>query len=131
MDDPPSIDSLIAGLLADTESARKYAVYQLQGLLADPSFADAFIQGDGLPALRACVLDANGNAQAYALGSLVVLLELDMGWEGVDGEVVEKVGSMLLLVGGRGCAEGMVTDKRRDFEYVECMARSWDVATEQ
>lgn len=91
MDDPPDVATLVSGLLADTESARKYAVFKLQGLLADPSFADAFIQGDGLPALRACVLDANGNAQAYALGSLVVLLELDMGWEGVDGEVVEKV----------------------------------------
>lgn len=92
MDDPPDVATLVDGLIADSESARKYAVFKLQGLLADPSFADAFIQGDGLPALRACVLDANGNAQAYALGSLVVLLELDMGWEIVDGEVVEKVG---------------------------------------
>jgi engulfment/cell motility protein 1 len=91
MDDPPDVSTLVAGLIAESESARKYAVFKLQGLLADPSFADAFIQGEGLPALRSCVLDANGNAQAYALGSLVVLLELDMGWEGVDGEVVEKV----------------------------------------
>ena len=43
-------------------------------------------------ALRLCVLEAGGNAQAYALGSLLVLLELDMGWEIVDGDVVEKVG---------------------------------------
>jgi engulfment/cell motility protein 1 len=93
MDDPPDVATLVAGLVADSESARKYAVFKLQGLLADPSFADAFIQGEGLPALRSCVLDANGNAQAYALGSLVVLLELDMGWEIVDGEVVEKVGT--------------------------------------
>jgi hypothetical protein len=47
-----------------------------------------------LPALRLCVLEAGGNAQAYALGSLLVLLELDMGWEIVDGDVVEKVGVM-------------------------------------
>jgi engulfment/cell motility protein 1 len=93
MDDPPDVATLVAGLIADSESARKYAVFKLQGLLADPSFADAFIQGEGLPALRSCVLDANGNAQAYALGSLVVLLELDMGWEIVDGQVVEKVGT--------------------------------------
>ena len=91
MDDPPDVATLVAGLIADSESARKYAVFKLQGLLADPSFADAFIQGDGLPALRLCVLEAGGNAQAYALGSLLVLLELDMGWEIVDGEVVEKV----------------------------------------
>jgi len=92
MDDPPDVATLVAGLTADNEGARKYAVFKLQGLLADPSFTDTFIQGDGLPALRSCVLDAGGNAQAYALGSLVVLLELDMGWEVVDGEVVEKVG---------------------------------------
>lgn len=91
MDDPPDVETLVAGLNANSESARKYAVFKLQGLLADPSFADAFIQGDGLPALRECVLAASGNAQAYALGGLVVLLELDMGWEVVDGEVVEKV----------------------------------------
>lgn len=91
MDDPPDVATLVAGLITDSESARKYAVFKLQGLLADPSFADAFIQGDGLPALRLCVLEAGGNAQAYALGSLLVLLELDMGWEIVDGDVVEKV----------------------------------------
>lgn len=95
MDDPPDVETLVAGLNANSESARKYAVFKLQGLLADPSFADAFIQGDGLPALRECVLAASGNAQAYALGGLVVLLELDMGWEVVDGEVVEKVSENL------------------------------------
>lgn len=98
MDDPPDVATLVAGLVAESESARKYAVFKLQGLLADPSFADAFIQGDGLLALRSCVLDANGNAQAYALGSLVVLLELDMGWEVVDGVIVEKVSLSLWSV---------------------------------
>ena len=102
MDDPPDVETLIAGLVANSESARKYAVFKLQGLLADPSFADAFILGDGLPALRECVLVTNGNAQAYALGSLMVLLELDMGWEVVDEEVVEKVSFCVLRGEGRG-----------------------------
>jgi engulfment/cell motility protein 1 len=91
MDDTPDVDSLVAGLVSTSESARKYAVFKLQGLLADPSFADAFIQGDGLPALHSCVLESSGNAQAYALGSLLVLLELDVGWNVVDAQVVEKV----------------------------------------
>lgn len=106
MDDPPDVATLVAGLIADSESARKYAVFKLQGLLADPSFADAFIQGDGLPALRLCVLEAGGNAQAYALGSLLVLLELDMGWEIVDGDVVEKVSRH--SVGGKSWNSGVV-----------------------
>jgi hypothetical protein len=91
MDETPDVATLVAGLVSSSESARKYAVFKLQGLLADPSFADAFIQADGLPALHSCVLESSGNAQAYALGSLLVLLELDVGWEVVDAEVVEKV----------------------------------------
>jgi engulfment/cell motility protein 1 len=91
MDDSPDVATLIAGLVADSESARKYAVFKLQALLSDPSFADAFIQADGLPALRRCMLDTTGNTQAYALGSLDALLELDMGWDFVDGVVIEKV----------------------------------------
>jgi engulfment/cell motility protein 1 len=91
MDETPDVATLVAGLVSSSESARKYAVFKLQGLLADPSFADAFIQANGLPALHSCVLESSGNAQAYALGSLLVLLELDVGWEVVDAEVVEKV----------------------------------------
>jgi hypothetical protein len=91
MDETPDVATLVAGLVSTSESARKYAVFKLQGLLADPSFADTFIQADGLPALHSCVLESSGNAQAYALGSLLVLLELDVGWEVVDAEVVEKV----------------------------------------
>lgn len=98
MDEPPDVDTLVAGLLAESESARKYAVFKLKSLLGDPSFADAFIQADGLPPLRQAVLDTNGNTQAYALGSLDALLELDMGWECCDEEVLEKVRAMLLCL---------------------------------
>ena len=87
----PDVESLVAGLVAESESARKYAVFKLKGLLSDPSFSDAFIQAGGLPALRQAVLDTSGNTQAYALGSLDALLELDMGWECCDEDVLEKV----------------------------------------
>lgn len=92
MDDPPDVETLVSGLVSESESARKYAVFKLQGLLSDPSFADAFLQGDGLLALRDAVMQTAGNTQAYALGSLDKLLELDMGWEAVDVLVLEKVG---------------------------------------
>ena len=91
MDEPPDVATLVAGLVAESESAKKYAVYKLKGQLGDPSFADAFIQNDGLAPLRQAVLNTSGNTQAYALGSLNVLLELDMGWECIDEAVLDKV----------------------------------------
>ena len=91
MNNPPDVETLVSGLVSDQESARKYAVFRLQALLSDPSFADAFVEGDGLLALREAVMQTSGNTQAYALGSLDKLLELDMGWEGVDVLVIEKV----------------------------------------
>jgi len=99
--DAPSVDTLVDGLLSDSDSARKYAVFKLQALLSDPSFADAFCQGDGLLALREAVMQTSGNTQAYALGSLDKLLELDMGWEVVEIGLIEKV-SVGLVVGEEG-----------------------------
>lgn len=92
MEEQPNLATLIAGLVSENESARKYAVFKLQGLLGDPSFADAFIEGNGLLPLRQAVMETTGNTQAYAIGSLDALLELDMGWDVVDGAVIEKVG---------------------------------------
>ncbi|KAK4545655.1 hypothetical protein LTR36_002608 [Oleoguttula mirabilis] len=90
MEDPPDVTALIEGLVSETESVRKFAIFKLQTLLGDPSFAEAFIEGDGLLPLRQAVLETGGNAQAYALGSLDALLELDMGWDVVDGAVIGK-----------------------------------------
>lgn len=91
MEEFPDVETLVSGLMSLSESTRKYAVFRLQSLLSDPDFADAFMQGDGLLALREAVMQTSGNTQAYALGSLDKLLELDMGWEGVDIHVIEKV----------------------------------------
>lgn len=93
MEEPPDVATLVSSLHASqsSESARKYAVFKLKGLLCDPAFAHAFILHGGLPELRQMVLESTGNTQAYALGSLDALLELDLGWECCDGEVLEKV----------------------------------------
>ena len=91
MDEPPDVDTLVAGLLSNSDSTRKYAVFRLQGLLSDADFADAFMPRDGLFALREAVMLTSGNTQAYALGSLDKLLAADMGWEGIDSWVIEKV----------------------------------------
>lgn len=117
MEEPPDTATLVASLNAESESARKYAVFKLKGLLNDPSFADGFIQNGGLPALRQAVLNTTGNTQAYALGSLDALLELDMGWECCDQELLEKVCTSMhatrvvrrALVGGmRGLDRGLM-----------------------
>lgn len=88
--DDPSVPTLVQGLISDSDSTRKYAVFKLQALLSDPSFADAFLRADGLLALRHAVLETSGNTQAYALGGLDRLLELDMGWEVVDAALVAR-----------------------------------------
>lgn len=98
MEEPPDVFTLVAGLTAESESAQKYAVFKLKSALGDMSWADEFIRAGGLPALRQAVLDTNGNTQAYALGSLDALLELDLGWECCDGEVLEKVGCRILAL---------------------------------
>lgn len=101
MDEQPDVATLIDGLEAESEGARKFAVFKLQTLLSDPSFADAFAQADGIAPLRRCVLDTSGNAQAYALGSLDGLLELDMGWEAIDSLVIDKVSRNISLLRSR------------------------------
>lgn len=95
MDDYPDVETLVSGLMSPAESTRKYAVFRLQTLLSEHDYADAFIQADGLLALRDAVMHTTGNTQAYALGSFGKLLELDMGWDGVDIHVIEKVGVSL------------------------------------
>ncbi|KAI6885760.1 hypothetical protein KC360_g3433 [Hortaea werneckii] len=90
MDDIPDVNTLIPSLLSEQDSVRKYAVFKLQHALADPSFADSFISASGLLPLRQVILSTTGNTQAYALGSLDALLELDVGWEAVDVEVIQK-----------------------------------------
>ena len=69
------------------------AAFKLQSAVGDPGFADTFILEGGLPKLRLLVLGAHGNTLAYALNAWARLLELDRGWEGIDGEVVAKVSS--------------------------------------
>jgi len=91
MENPPDVATIVAGMDSDTESHRKLAAFHLQSLLGDADFADAFIQGDGLPVLRRVVLDDNANTLAYALGSLTKLLELNMGWEGVRSDIIARV----------------------------------------
>jgi engulfment/cell motility protein 1 len=91
MEDPPDVAMLIAGLMSENESSQKYAVFRLQSLLVDSDFSDIFIRVDGLEPLRQAVLDTTGNTQAYALGSLNVLLDQGLAWEVCDEEILEAV----------------------------------------
>ncbi|PSK46185.1 Engulfment and cell motility protein 2 [Elsinoe australis] len=90
MDGKMDVATIVNGMNSDSESSRKLAAFHLQSLLADPDFVDAFVQGDGMPALNTMVLRENGNTLAYAMGSLNRILELDFGWEQVGIEVAER-----------------------------------------
>jgi engulfment/cell motility protein 1 len=85
------VRSIIAGIASDSESSRKLSAYHLQSLVADPSFARAFVHAQGVPVLKQVVLEENGNALAYALGSLAHLLEMDLGWDRLTLDVIERV----------------------------------------
>ncbi|KAH0123285.1 hypothetical protein KCU66_g8294, partial [Aureobasidium melanogenum] len=84
------VRSIIAGITSDSESSRKLSAYHLQSLVSDASFARTFVQAQGVPALKQVVLEENGNALAYALGSLTRLLEMELGWDRLSSDVIER-----------------------------------------
>jgi hypothetical protein len=86
-----NISDLVSRLASDEDSVRKMAVFKLQSVIGDPSFADLFINEGGLPRLTTLTLQANGNTLAYALTSFSRLLELDKGWDNVSQELIERV----------------------------------------
>ncbi|KAI9838655.1 MAG: hypothetical protein M1819_004969 [Sarea resinae] len=86
-----NIPELVERLGSDEDAVRKMAVFKLQSNIADPSFADIFIAEGGLTKLRFLALHASGNTLAYCLTSLSRLLEVDMGWDYVNQELVDRV----------------------------------------
>lgn len=91
---PPDVASVMTGMTSDLESTRKLTIYHLQHLVADASFADAFVQAGGVTVLKRTVLEESGNALAYALGCLTRLLEMDLGWEVIGADLIEHVRTM-------------------------------------
>ncbi|EON61925.1 hypothetical protein W97_01143 [Coniosporium apollinis CBS 100218] len=89
--DNTNISELVERLSSDEDSVRKMAAFKLQSAIGDPSFADAFIHQGGLPKLRFLALHANGNTLAYSLTSFSRLLELDIGWDHVTQDLIERV----------------------------------------
>ncbi|TLD25760.1 putative elmo ced-12 family protein [Venturia nashicola] len=81
---------LVQRLGSSEDSVRKMAVFKLQSVIGDPSFADVFLLEEGLPKLAYLTLTAHGNTLAYALTSFSRLLELDKGWEFVSGDLIER-----------------------------------------
>ncbi|KAF2835565.1 hypothetical protein M501DRAFT_941763 [Patellaria atrata CBS 101060] len=86
-----NIPELVGRLGAEEDSVRKMAVFKLQSVIGDPSFADVFIYEGGLPRLRFLALHATGNTLAYSLTAFSRLLELDKGWDQVSQELIERV----------------------------------------
>lgn len=86
-----NISEIVERLGSDEDAVRKMAVFKLQSLIGDPSFADVFIMEGGLTKLRLLTLHSSGNTLAYSLTSLARLLEVDKGWDFIDQEVVDRV----------------------------------------
>jgi engulfment/cell motility protein 1 len=86
-----NIPELVERLGSDEDAVRKMAVFKLQSCIGDPSFADVFILEGGLTKLRYLTLNATGNTLAYSLTSLSRLLEVDMGWEYINQDLVKRV----------------------------------------
>ncbi|KAL0254333.1 hypothetical protein SLS55_009808 [Diplodia seriata] len=86
-----NIPELVERLGAEEDSVRKMAVFKLQSVIGDPSFADVFTLEGGLPKLRYLCLNATGNTLAYALTSFSRLLDLDQGWDHVNQALIERV----------------------------------------
>ena len=86
-----NISELVERLGSDEDAVRKMAVFKLQSAIGDPSFADVFIADGGLTRLRYLTLHTTGNTLAYSLTSFSRLLEVDMGWDYISQELVERV----------------------------------------
>ncbi|KAK7900708.1 hypothetical protein LTR67_002992 [Exophiala xenobiotica] len=87
----PNLSDLLTGLSSREDASRKMAAFKLQSLINDPSFAEHFVLNGGLPRLRSLVLGSSGNTLAYSLASFARLLEVDQGWEAVNGPVVVEL----------------------------------------
>ena len=86
-----NVGELVERLASEEDAVRKMAVFKLQTIISDPSFADIFIIKGGLAKLRYLILHASGNTLAYSLTSLSRLLEVDKGWEYINQDLVERV----------------------------------------
>ncbi|KAA8644879.1 ELMO/CED-12 family protein [Aspergillus tanneri] len=91
-----NILEIVERLSSDEDAVRKMAVFKLQGVIGDPSFADTFIMEGGLTRLRYLTLHASGNTLAYSLTSLSRLLEVDKGWEFIDQDVIERIVELIV-----------------------------------
>lgn len=96
------ISELVERLGKPEDSVRKMAAFRLQSAIGDPSFADVFIAQGGLPKLQQLCLRASLNTLAYSLASLSKLLELDLGWDQVTPDLIERVCSSVPTPAGTG-----------------------------
>lgn len=92
--DGVDVAELVERLGSDEDAVRKMAVFQLQSNIGDPSYADIFISDGGLPKLRYLTLHTSGNTLAYSLTSFSRLLEVDKGWDYINQDVLERVGTI-------------------------------------
>jgi hypothetical protein len=72
-------------------SKLKRIMFSLQKWIREPEFLERFISLEGVGLLTQIIFMSTGNSLAYALTSLLNMMEGDKGWEQLDQDFINKV----------------------------------------
>ncbi|ORY00434.1 hypothetical protein K493DRAFT_103700 [Basidiobolus meristosporus CBS 931.73] len=78
------------------EKSLKLAVFSIQKNLKDVEFVDEFLLLGGLNSLTKIIGSSNGNVLAYALNSLLSIMQHEYGWENIQPEFVQTLVNIIV-----------------------------------
>ncbi|KAI8977655.1 ELMO/CED-12 family-domain-containing protein [Mycotypha africana] len=84
------------GTSTKDDKSLKIATFSLQTYLKDRDFAVEFLEKDGLQSLCDIILNSSGNTLAYALNSLLSLMEHEIGWDSLDIKFITYIGHIVV-----------------------------------
>ncbi|KAG8220969.1 ELMO/CED-12 family-domain-containing protein [Butyriboletus roseoflavus] len=77
------------------EKTLRLSLFSLQKFIKEETFAQEFINRDGLQALVHVIYTEHGNTLAYALTAVQNLMDLDYGWSTLNDEFIFKIVQIL------------------------------------
>ncbi|KAJ3058817.1 hypothetical protein HK102_010303, partial [Quaeritorhiza haematococci] len=87
---------MVTDLYSTAEGVLKKTLFLLQKYLKEPEFVDEFLNRNGVERLKEVICGAQGNTLAYALTSLLALMEHDYGWEEFEGGFISTLVSIIV-----------------------------------